>query len=236
MIIRVIFSIIAFSYFIVRFILGEIFLTEIFISTLYFVLYYYTVVFLDNYVDNLIKKTAFISDQAKKYVFYWFFWVILLEILMNMLYSGNDQYVSIEWIQNYISCQKSKNNLLIGVPYNELVGPWFSYLHSTCLYGLIAGIFAVAHCFRNINEFEWFGGSLKLRVVRVVIAWVSMIPSWTLVVYQSKIINTDYIRLSGLNAYFLDAMHFFILYFWLFGVMPLYVFKKLDLINHSESG
>ena len=90
MIIRVIFSIIAFSYFIVRFILGEIFLTEIFISTLYFVLYYYTVVFLDNYVDNLIKKTAFISDQAKKYVFYWFFWVILFEILMNMLYSGSD--------------------------------------------------------------------------------------------------------------------------------------------------
>jgi len=129
---------------------------------------------------------------------------------------------------------KSKNKLLIGVPYNELIGPWFSFLHSTGIYGLIAGIFAVAHCFRQINEFEWFGGTFKLRITRILIAWTSMIPSWVLVVYQTDIINTDYIRLSGFNAYFLNTMHFFILYFWLFGLMPLHVFKKLDLINHSE--
>ena len=93
MIIRVILSILAFSYFIVRFILGEIFLTEIFISTLYFVLYYYAVVFFDNYIDNLIKKTAFISDEAKKYVFYWFFWVIIYQVIMNILYTGTDSHV-----------------------------------------------------------------------------------------------------------------------------------------------
>jgi len=73
-----------------------------------------------------------------------------------MFYSGAEDYLSIEWVQNYIFCEKRKDNLPDGIPYNELIGPWFTFLVTTCIYALLAAIFGIAHCFRHIGEFEWY--------------------------------------------------------------------------------
>ncbi len=55
-------------------------------------------VFMDGYVDDIIRKSSITSIEAKKYVFYWFFWIILSEIIACLLYSGSDNYLAIDWI------------------------------------------------------------------------------------------------------------------------------------------
>jgi len=82
-----------------------------------------------------------------------------------------------------------------------------------------------------MKEFDWYSGTLKLRIQRIIIANIFLAPFWVLACYLNDIVSTDWVRLSGLNEYFIDAIQFFIMYFWLFGLMPLYIFEKLHLVK-----
>ena len=78
---------------------------------------------------------------------------------------------------------RSNENIMDGISSDELIGPWFSYLHTTCLFALVSCVFGIAHCFRHIEEFEWYKGNIKQRILRILVAWLTMIPSWILVFY-----------------------------------------------------
>ncbi len=98
----------------------------------------------------------------------------------------------------------------------------------------MGALFGIAHCFRHIKEFDWYKGSKKLRILRIIVANCLMIPSWILVIFQEDLLETDFIRLSGLNDYFLNIIHFFILYLWIFGFVPLIVFDKLKINFYTK--
>jgi len=56
----------------------------------------------------------------------------------------------ITWIQNYIQCKYSKNQMSDKVAFDELIGPWYTMLKSTVLFAICGAIFGTAHCFRYI--------------------------------------------------------------------------------------
>ena len=77
------------AYFFQKYIIGLAFLISIAIGILYFILYFFCIIFMDNYLDSLIRKSSITSMDAKKYVFYWFLWLLLAEVLAIILYSGS---------------------------------------------------------------------------------------------------------------------------------------------------
>ena len=74
-----------------------------------------------------------------------------------------------------------------------------------------------------MNNTEWSKGSTKNRISRAIIANILIIPSWIFVIFLQK---GSWIKDIGLNEFIVDSIHYFVLYFWLFGVMPLVIFKK----------
>ena len=79
-----------------------------------------------------------------------------------MIFVGANDYMKIEWIQNYIDCSYVTKLNTSQLPFNELVGPWYTYVQTTCVFALFGALFGVSHNFRHQKHFEWFGGSLKL--------------------------------------------------------------------------
>ncbi len=76
---------------------------------------------------------------------------------------------------------------------------------------------------------EWCETNLRKRVLRGVVSNVVMVPSWLFVVLLE---DGSWIKDIGLNEFIVDAVHFFVLYLWLFGYMPLLVLEKgLKLTN-----
>lgn len=221
-------------YFFVMYIIGEMFLCSFCVALVICFVMYFIFQMLDSSIEDLIKKSTTQSNEAKKYVFYWFFWIILALALNLLVFSGRKTYLNVDWIQNYIYCKKGKNQIPTTDPYDEMIGAWFSIQNSTVMYPLIAALFGVSHCFRKTEQKQWFKGTKKQRLMRALIVNLLMIPSWILVVFQKELVQTDVMRLAGLNDYLLNAIHFFILYFWLFSFVPLYLFKRLQL-NHASA-
>jgi len=57
-----------------------------------------------------------------------------------------------------------------------------------------------------------------------------IIPSWFLVVNQQEILNGG-LGLIGLDNYLINSIHFFVLYYVLFGVLPAFVYRKMGLFT-----
>jgi len=56
-----------------------------------------------------------------------------------------------------------------------------------------------------------------------------IIPSWIFVLLLEE---GSWIKDIGLNEFIIDAVHYFLLYLWLFGYMPILIFEKaLKLTN-----
>ena len=36
------------------------------------------------------------------------------------------------------------------LPYDEVIGPWYTFLQTSVIFGLIGGIFGIARTFRNM--------------------------------------------------------------------------------------
>ena len=64
-----------------------------------------------------------------------------------------------------------------------------------------------------------------MRVVRFIIVNLCMIPSWILAYFQSDILTDSSARNAGVNNYAIDVVHFIILFFCLYGVIPLALHK-----------
>ena len=95
-----------------------------------------------------------------------------------------------------------------------------------------AGILGAQFCFNLVPNINWYKGTLKKRLTRGIIVNLCLIPSWILVGFQNEILETKGARKVGLNNYAIDTVHFALLYFALYGLIPI-MFNRLKL-THQE--
>lgn len=80
---------------------------------------------------------------------------------------------------------------------------------------------------------EWAAGSNSKRILRAAIANLFVLPSWIFMAYLQH--QGTWVGDIGLNDFIINAVHFFILYLWLFGYMPILVLHRgLKLTNREE--
>lgn len=103
------------------------------------------------------------------------------------------------------------------------------------MFALMGAVFGVAFCFREAKAVDWYRGSIKKRVLRAIIANLTLAPSWVLVLLQANRSGDGWVATLGINDFIIDALHFFVLYVWLFGWMPVYLLGKLLRLNGSDN-
>lgn len=60
-----------------------------------------------------------------------------------------------------------------------------------------------------------------------------IIPSWLFILLIQE--RGTWVKDIGLNTFIINAIHFFLLYFWIFGYMPILVLHKvLNLTNKQD--
>lgn len=87
----------------------------------------------------------------------------------------------------------------------------------------------VARTFRILKGIAWFDISKRDRLIMAIIANICVIPLWIVAIYQKPIMA--YFARSGINNYLFYAIYIFAIYFLLFGMLPVTIFKKLNLLN-----
>jgi hypothetical protein len=63
----------------------------------------------------------------------------------------------------------------------------------------------------------WCKGTPKQRIFNLIVCNLLLAPSW---VFEVVLKKEQWIIQLGLNSFIVDGIHYFILYFWLFGYMP----------------
>lgn len=99
------FVIVAFIQFL-NYFTGSIFLISIALSVVCLLLLAMVLISMNAMIDQAVKKSTVIKVDAKKYVFYWLLFICLLETFVLIVYSGEDTFLDIDWVQNYVSCSK----------------------------------------------------------------------------------------------------------------------------------
>jgi hypothetical protein len=131
---------------------GMMFLINIVMSFIFVVLLFMVLVSTNTIFDKILKKSTIIKNDAKKYVFYWLLLVCLLETFVLIVYSGQDLFLDIDWVQNYMSCTRYLDYEKRNYRFDEVVGPWFNFVQTSTVFGWIGGIFGVSACFRKIES------------------------------------------------------------------------------------
>lgn len=112
---------------------------------------------------------------------------------------------------------------------DELFHNLTNFLNTSCIFALIGLIFGASQTFRTITNINWYKGPLKHRILRTLIANLAMIPSWILLYYQEYFEETHIYKLFGINRFLVCCIHYFFLYYVLFGLIPCFVYLKLGL-------
>ena len=84
-------------------------------------------------------------------------------------------------------------------------------------------------CFSTIPTINWYRGPLKHRLIRLVIGNFCIIPSWVFCYFQNDIVNNQKVRDIGLRNLYIDLIHFILLYYMLFALVPL-AFHKMKFL------
>lgn len=210
---------------------GTIFILNIALSVICFLLLTMIAISINSVLDQAVKKSTIIQVDAKKYVFYWLLFICLLMAFVLIVYSGLDVFLDINWVRNYIECTNYHDYNDINYRYDEVVGPWFNFLQTATLFAWIGAVFGISFCYRKMSVNQWSQGSLKNKIIRLLIGNILIIPSWIFVAYLQ---TGSWVEDIGLNDFIVDAVHYFVLYLWLFGFMPVYVLEKLLKLTNRE--
>lgn len=132
-----------------------------------------------------------------------------------------------------MKCTNNLNYPKQNYRFDEVVGPWFNFVQTATVFAWIGGIFGISATFRKIDSFEWYGGSWKQRLSRLVITNLFIVPSWLFSILLVE--KSDWIKDIGLNLFIVDGIHYFILYFWIFGYMPILVLHKGLKLTHKDT-
>ena len=88
----------------INYMTGMIYLINIAQSIICFLLLMMIMISINGPLDQVIKKSTVIQIDAKKYVFYWLLFICLLMTFMLIVYSGQEVFLDIDWVRNYIRC------------------------------------------------------------------------------------------------------------------------------------
>lgn len=80
-------------------------------------------------------------------------------------------------------------------------------------------------CFNFIPNINWYKGSVKMRTIRFFIVNIMMIPSWVWSSFQDQILDKENVRKAGISDYVVDVIHFALLFFVLYGVLPIFMHR-----------
>lgn len=153
-----------------------------------------------------------------------------------VVYNSQNNFQDISEIQNYQYCTEYQKLNIDKFKYDEIIGPWYTFLQTGTMFGLMGAVFGIAYCFRSVKNIDWYRGGLKKRLLRALIANVFIIPSWLVISFlQSDGNESGFITKLGINDFIIDGVHFFLLYLWLFGFMPALVLGKLLRLTNNQT-
>jgi cobalamin biosynthesis protein CobD/CbiB len=55
-------------------------------------------------IEETLKKSTILRSDAKKYVFYWLLFICLLGTFALVVFSGEDLFLDINWVNNFMNC------------------------------------------------------------------------------------------------------------------------------------
>ena len=213
-----------------RFLTGLEYLSNYFLSFILFAIIYGLILTTDNYIEDLIKQTTILKLYAKQKIFNWLIFLLVIEGLACVIYYQTDYNVDLLNIQNFFKCQ-SHNRHKVDTQrlYDEVIGKKETFESTSVVFAVAGLFFGASQTFRTISSINWYKGPFKMRILRVIIANLAMIPSWVLVIFQQDVINYSSSHFIGLSKFMLDCVHYFLLYYGLFGVLPVYIYLCLGL-------
>lgn len=180
---------------------------------------------MDGFINKQIRKSTIFKLEAKKHAFYILLLICLLATFVFFIYSGENPFLDIDWVQNFMSCTRYLEYNSKTYRFDEVIGPWFNFIQTSVLEAWVGAVFGIGACFREIENIKWAGGNLKNRILRIIIANIFIIPSWIFIIFIQG--SGEWIAKIGLNIYLVDAIHFLILYLWIFGFMPILILHRL---------
>lgn len=93
------------------------------------------------------------------------------------------------------------------------MGAKFTFEKTSIIFALIGALFGVSHSFRHIKTLEWYKGTVRKRIARVIVANICTIPGWIFANYLNDISLNHKIYEWGLS-FFLVFIFYIILYRW----------------------
>lgn len=103
----------------------------------------------------------------------------------------------------------------------------------TILFALVGTIFGASLSFQKLTTINWYKGPYPIRTLRMFLANCFLAPSWLFFIYQEKIIRYFFPLGVGFGNFVVNSLHFFLLYYFLFGMLPTFIFKELKILNNE---
>lgn len=213
---------------------GFLYLYQILLSLFYTILYYYVTLIYDKTIDKIVERSTVDIREAKRYTINWLIFVIIFAFICICVYSSADQYLNPEWIENFYQCLINNDLLseIDGVPSNHVLGPWPSFINTSTIFIVIGAIFGTAKTFRDLKGLIWYDSEKPKRFKMAIIANLCLIPSWFYFLY---LYQAQGLVKSGILAYLTNAVHYVVVYYFIFGVLPKHVFHRLEWTNRLSS-
>lgn len=166
-----------------NFLTGTVYIINIVMSIVVCVLFLMIMISSNRIIDKAIKQSTLFKSEAKKYVFYWLLLICLLATFVLFVYSGEELFLDIDWVQNYMDCTRYLGYADKTYRYDEVIGPWFNFIQTSVLFAWVGAVFGISYCFRKISNVNWAAGNLKQKLLRIFITNLLIIPSWIFISY-----------------------------------------------------
>jgi len=113
---------------------------------------------------------------------------------------------------------------------NNLIGPYQQFQSNFILIALVGAIFGSALTFNKLVTVHWFRGSLKFKLLRILISNIFVIPLWLIYnLPENELLDNVDLKWFGFDRNIINSLIYFFSYYFLFGIVPAYVFPKLKL-------
>jgi len=89
-----------------NYLIGTMYIINIVMSLVISVLVLMVVIAANSIITELIKKVSILKMDAKKYVFYWLLFICLLATFILIVFTGEDLFTNIDWVDNFMSCTR----------------------------------------------------------------------------------------------------------------------------------
>lgn len=89
------------------------------------------------------------------------------------------------------------------------MGAKFTFEKTSIIFALIGALFGVSHSFRHIKTLEWYKGTVRKRIARVIVANICTVPGWIFASYLNEISLNHKIYEWGLSFFLVLNLYYF---------------------------